>query len=518
MLQLKNVSITYKKDLRVLISELSLVLNPGDKVALVGEEGNGKSTLMKLIYDEGMVEDYIEFSGEIIRNGSILGYLKQELDCRDKEMPVYGFLSQEPDFFEMDRKELAKMANKLGLSVELLYSDQRVDTLSGGEKVKLQMVRILSRRPDVLLLDEPSNDMDLDTLEWLEEFVNQWEGAVLFISHDETFLERTANSVLHLEMLKKRRESRHTICNTGYAEYVANRQHQLTKQEQIAKMERRDFQAQQERLRRIEQKVEIQQKKISRQDPHGGRLLKKKMKAVKSFEHRFEREASDMTELPETEEAIFLRFHGEHKIPQGKIVLELKEETLWAEEHLLAEHIDLQVKGPEKVCIIGKNGVGKTTLLKKIADLLLAKENIQVAYMPQDYSDRMDFGSTPVEFLSRTGDKEEQTRIRTFLGSLKYAREEMERPIGELSGGQKAKLFLLCLSMSGADVLVLDEPTRNFSPLSNPVIRQILRDFDGAIISVSHDRKYISEVCDTIYELTEDGLCHTNKILCCASR
>lgn len=506
MLQLKDVSITYKKDLRILISKLSLVLNPGDKTALIGEEGNGKSTLMKLIYDERLVEDYIEFSGEIIRNGSILGYLKQELDSQDKEMSVYGFLSQEPDFYEMDRKELAKLANKMGLSIELLYSDQRVDTLSGGEKVKLQMVRILCRRPDILLLDEPSNDIDLETLEWLEGFVNQWEGAVLFISHDETFLERTANRVIHLEMLKKKKESRHTISNTGYTEYIEKRRHQLAKQEQVAKMERRDFQSQQERLQRIEQKVESQQNKISRQDPHGGRMLKKKMKAVKSFEHRFERESSEMTELPETEEAIFLRFHGGHKIPQGKIVLELDEETLWAEERLLAEPINLRVRGPQKVCIIGKNGVGKTTLLKMITDQLLAREDIQAAYMPQDYRDRMDFDSTPVEFLSQTGDKEEQTRIRTFLGSLKYTKEEMERPIRELSGGQKAKLFLLYLSMNGADVLVLDEPTRNFSPLSNPVIRQILRDFDGAIISVSHDRKYISEVCDMVYELTDKGL------------
>lgn len=205
MLQLKNVSITYKKDLRVFISKLSLVLNPGDKAALIGEEGNGKSTLMKLIYDERLVEDYIEFSGEIIRNGSVLGYLKQELDGQDKELSVYEFLTQEPGFYEMDGKELAKLANKIGLPVELLYSDQRVETLSGGEKVKLQMVRILCRRPDILLLDEPSNDIDLETLEWLERFVDQWKGAVLFISHDETFLERTANRVIHLEMLKKRK-------------------------------------------------------------------------------------------------------------------------------------------------------------------------------------------------------------------------------------------------------------------------------------------------------------------------
>lgn len=505
MLQLKDVSITYKKDLRVLISQLSLVLNPGDKAALIGEEGNGKSTLMKLIYDEGMVEDYIEFSGDIIRNGSVQGYLKQELDSGDKEMSVYEFMEQEPAFYDMDTKELAGLAGKLGLSVELLYSDQRVGTLSGGEKVKLQIIRILCRRPDVLLLDEPSNDIDLETLEWLERFVNQWEGAVLFISHDETFLERTANRIIHLEMLKKKREPRHTISNTGYTEYIEMRGHQLEKQEQLARKERSEYRAQQERFRRIQQKVEHQQNIITRQDPHGGKLLKKKMKAVKSMEHRFEKDAADMTDMPETEEAIRFRFHGAHGIPQGKIVLEMKKEKLTAGGRLLSENIDFQVRGPQKVCIIGKNGVGKTTMLKRIAGLLLEREDIQAAYMPQDYKDRMDFDSTPAAFLTRTGDREEQTKIRTFLGSLKYTAEEMEHPIRELSGGQRAKLFLLGISMHGANVLILDEPTRNFSPLSNPVIRRMLKEFNGAIISVSHDRKYISEVCDTVYELTAEG-------------
>lgn len=505
MLQLKNVSITYKKDLRVLISRLSLVLNPRDKAALIGEEGNGKSTLMKLIYKESMVEDYIEFSGEIIRNNCVLGYLQQELGSRDKGLSVYEFLGQEPAFYDMDGKELAELANKLGLSVELLYSDQRVGTLSGGEKVKLQMVRILCRRPDILLLDEPSNDIDLETLEWLERFVNQWEGAVLFISHDETFLERTANRIIHVEMLRKKREPRHTVSNTGYTEYIETRGRQMVKQEQLARKERSEYRAQLERFRRIQQKVEQQQNSITRQDPHGGRLLKKKMKAVKSLEHRFEKESADMTEMPETEEAIFFRFHGDHVIPQGKTVLELKQEKLMAGGHLLAENIELLVRGPEKVCIIGKNGAGKTTLLKRIAGQLLEKEDIKAAYMPQDYKDRMDFDSTPLAFLSKTGDKEEMTKIRTFLGSLKYTVEEMEHPIRELSGGQKAKLFLLGISMNGANVLILDEPTRNFSPLSNPVIRQMLKDFDGAVISVSHDRKYISEVCDTVYELTREG-------------
>lgn len=507
MLQLKDVSVTYKKDLIVLISKLSFVLNPGDKAALIGEEGNGKSTLMKLIYDEKTAQDYVELSGEIIRTDCVFGYLKQELDHTDKEMSVYEFLVREPDFYDMGSKELADIANKIGLPIELLYSEQKVNTLSGGEKVKLQMVRILCKRPDTLLLDEPSNDIDLETLDWLEKFILEWKGAVLYISHDETLLERTANRIIHLEMLRKKKEPRHTVSNTGYEEYTKWRRHQFEKQEQIAKNERHEYQVKQEKLRRIEQKVERRQDKISRQDPHGARLLKKKMKSVKAQEHRFERETADMTESPEAEEAMFFRFHESERIPNGKTVLKLEQEKLVVGERVLAEHIDLWVRGPEKICIVGRNGVGKTTLLKKIANHLLERDDIQAAYMPQDYRDKMDFEQTPVSFLSKTGDKEEQTRIRTFLGSLKYTWDEMEHPIRELSGGQKAKLFLLRISMGGANVLILDEPTRNFSPLSNPVIRQMLKDFDGAIISVSHDRKYMTEVCGTLYELKGEGLC-----------
>lgn len=505
MLQIKELTITYKKDLRTLISGLSFVLNPGDKAAIIGEEGNGKSTLMKLLYDERLVEDYAEYSGEILRNNSVLGYLQQELDQPEKEMSIYEFMIQEAGFYEMEGKELAGMANRVGLPPDLLYSCQKVDTLSGGEKVKLQMIRLLCKRPDTLLLDEPSNDIDLETLEWLEQFVLQWEGAVLFISHDETLLERTANRIFHLELLKKKKEAKHTICNTGYGEYVSSREQQLAKQEQLAKNERSEYKAQQERLRRIEQKVAHQQNTISRQDPHGAALLKKKMRAVRSMAHRFEKEAAEMTEIPDTEEAIFLKFHGSEKIPNGKTILRLTQKELRAGYEILAENIELLVNGREKMCLIGKNGVGKTTLLKIIAEKLLERDDIHAAYMPQDYRDRMNFDSTPSAFLSQTGDKEELTRIHTFLGSLKFTAEEMNRPIRELSGGQKAKLFLLHLSMNGANVLILDEPTRNLSPLSNPVIRQLLKDFDGAIISVSHDRKYIAEVCDTVYELTRDG-------------
>ena len=175
-------------------------------------------------------------------------------------------------------------------------------------------------------------------------------------------------------------------------------------------------------------------------------------------------------------------------------------------KRVLAENIKIIIRGSEKVCIVGANGAGKTTLLRKIAEELTNRNDLKAEYMPQNYEDVFKLDVTPVDFLDRSGDKEERTRIRTYLGSLKYTADEMERPIRELSGGQKAKVLLLKMSLSGANVLILDEPTRNFSPLSGPVIRKMLREFPGAVISISHDRKYIDEVCDKIYELNNKGL------------
>ena len=177
-------------------------------------------------------------------------------------------------------------------------------------------------------------------------------------------------------------------------------------------------------------------------------------------------------------------------------------EYVWA-----LKDITFDVHQGDVVGIIGKNGAGKTTLLRKMAGELLRRTDIHAAYMPQNYEELLELDQTPVEYLASSGDKEELTRIRTYLGSLKYTADEMEHSVRELSGGQKAKVLLLKMSLSGADVLILDEPTRNFSPLSNPVIREVLKGFGGAVLSISHDRKYIAEVCDTVYELRKEGLC-----------
>lgn len=507
MMQVKHLTITHKKDLTVLVDDLSFVLGPGDRAALIGEEGNGKSTVLKLLYDPALVEGYADWTGDVIDHGCRKGYLAQELTPEALEVPVLDYCRSTPAFEDTDPRELSRTARQLGLDEGLFYDWRPMSTLSGGERVKLRLALLLLAQPDLLLLDEPSNDLDVDTVEWLEDFLLSCPVPVLYVSHDQLLLTRTANVVIHLERLRRRTTARCTVSNLDYASYTTQRQAAFAQQEQISRKEHAQYQAKLETYRKIRDKVDHQQATISRQDPHGGRLLKKKMHAVQSLGRRFQREAEQMTPMPEWEEAILAAFDPvKAALPAGKTVLRLDLPQLTAGDRVLARNLHLWVTGPEKIGIIGPNGVGKSTLLKLLADQLLPRDDIRAAYMAQNYFDQLPRGQTPVEILAPSGRKEDITRARTLLGAMKYQAQEMDHPAASLSGGQCAKLLFLAMVLRGSNVLLLDEPTRNFSPLSAPVIRKVLAEFPGAILSVSHDRQYLSQVCQRVLKLTPNGL------------
>lgn len=511
MFQVKNLTVTHKKDLTALIEGLSFTLSPGDRAAVIGEEGNGKSTLLRLLYDPASVEPYAEWSGEIVDQGLRKGFLAQELSPDELALPVWEFCQGVPAFEGADPKALDRAARQVGLDAGLFWDDRPMSTLSGGERVKLRLALLLLDEPDVLLLDEPSNDLDVATLGWLEGFLLGCKVPVLYISHDESLLEHTANVIIHLERLRRRTAPRCTVARTGYAQYVEQRAAGFAHQEQVARKERAEYEDKMEKFRQIRNAVDHQLNTVSRQNPGKGRLLKKKMHTVLSMGRRFEREREDMTALPEWEEAILTAFDGaKSALPAGKTVLRLDLPELAAGCRTLARSVRLWVDGPEHLGIVGANGAGKSTLLKLAAETLLSREDIRAAYMPQNYNELLLGDKTPVELLAPSGHKDDITRARTLLGSMKYKAEEMEHPAAALSGGQRAKLLFLSMVLNGANVLVLDEPTRNFSPLSAPVIRQVLARFPGAIISVSHDRLYLEQVCTRVLELGPEGLAPWN--------
>lgn len=282
------------------------------------------------------------------------------------------------------------MAKQFRVEEEFFYSDQKMGSLSGGEKMKAALMRIFMEEPTVLLLDEPSNDMDIDTLKLLEEIILSWKGIVLYISHDETLIENTANMIIHIEQIARKTKCRYTVMRVPYREYVEQRLKGFEKQKKEAINERSEKKKRDEKYRRVVQSVEHAQNVITRQNPAGGRLLKKKMHSVKSMERRFQREDENMTEMPEIEEAIYFKLGDENLgIPAGKTVIEYSLDKLWTPDgsRILAQNIFLRIRGEEKICIIGSNGSGKTTLLKKISEELLQRKDIHAEYMPQNYEE-----------------------------------------------------------------------------------------------------------------------------------
>ena len=500
MIEVRNLSISLN-DGRVILDNVNFALSDNDKMAIIGEEGNGKTTLLKAIYDKSILSKDFIVRGQVLSDAKSVGYLEQMLDSGWDEYYVSDYFvkqtpSSQPNYDTYNHfGEIARLVSKFNLKQDFLDSSQPIKTLSGGEKVKMQLVKIMYQNPTLLILDEPTNDLDIATLEILEKLICEFKHPVIFVSHDESLLEKTANCILHIEQLKRKTQSKVTFARLTYRQYVEKRLLSLEKQEQIATFEHR------QRSEQIKATKEMKDK-IQKANPARNNA----MRAVLAREARWDK--TPPTEHPDVEEAIKVKFSNQVDTYSSKVVLDYTLLRLVVQDKLLAKDISLKVMGNEKIVIIGNNGCGKSTLIKNIYQYYITQNpsGIKVGYMPQDYSDFVDKDQTPLQFLCPDGDKKEMEFARTVMGGLKFTPDEMTAKFSSLSGGQKAKVYLTKLMIENNNVLLLDEPTRNLSPLSNPAIRKLLKNYRGAIISVSHDRKYIAEVCDKVYELSLSGL------------
>lgn len=499
MLEIKHLTIHHTPSDRTLISNLSFTIRPKDKAVIIGEEGNGKSTLLKWIADSSMIDEYCSYQGTCISKGRI-GYLPQFMAEQDQQLSLNQYFQSYNIYNHLD------VLSQLSLPIDWLESNQQIASLSGGEKIKIQLARLLFDQVDILLLDEPTNDLDIDTLRWLETFINLSNHTILYISHDQTLIEQTATKVIHLEQLHRKQQPKATIVQCSYTEYLSRREELYRRFTSIATKQRAEAAKQMEKYRQIYQRVEHEQRVITRQDPSKGRLLKKKMKSVKAMGRRFEKQEEEFIDFPEIENAIITRFDPTVIIPNGKTVLNFQLDTLSIHDRVLSTRLKLQVMGPRKIGIIGQNGIGKSTLLNLFYEQMRFRTDIMIGYMPQNYATVLPYEKSAVEFLAPSQRKEEVTNARTYLGNLHFTPHEMMSKIKQLSGGQQAKLLYLNMVLTRANVLLLDEPTRNFSPLSVSVVNEALKDFGGTIISISHDRSYLKQVCNEVYELDECGL------------
>ena len=500
MIKINHLTITQNKDLRDLVSDLTMTIQDGEKVAIIGEEGNGKSTLLRSLMGERFADFTIK--GDIQSDPQSLAYIPQHLpeELKKKSLQDYFFL----DSTELDYSILYRLAEELHFDSDRFASKQEIGSLSGGEALKIQLIHELAKPFEILFLDEPSNDLDLETVDWLKSQIQKMRQTVIFISHDEDFLSQTADTIIHLRLVKHRKEAETLVEHLDYDRYSEQRKADFTRKSQQAANDQRSYEKTMEKHRRVKQKVENALR--ATKDSTAGRLLAKKMKNVLSQEKRYEKAAQSMTQKPLEEEHIQLFFSDIQPLPASKVLVRLENETLSIGQRVLAQGLQLTVRGQEKIGIIGPNGVGKSTLLAKLQQLLSDKREISLGFMPQDYQETLNLDLSPVEFLNQTGHKGELQKIQSFLASLNFSYPEMHHQIRSLSGGQQGKLLLLNLVLRKPNFLLLDEPTRNFSPTSQPEIRKLFVNYPSGLVTVSHDRRFLKEVCTNIYRLTEHGL------------
>ena len=500
MIKINHLTITQNKDLRDLISDLNMTIQDGEKVAIIGEEGNGKSTLLRTLMGERLADFTIR--GEIQSDLQSLAYIPQHLpeELKKKSLQDYFFLEST----DLDYSILYRLAEELHFDSDRFASNQEIGNLSGGEALKIQLIHELAKPFEILFLDEPSNDLDLETVDWLKGQIQKTRQTVIFISHDEDFLSQTTDTIVHLRLVKHRKEAETLVEHLDYDRYSEQRKANFARQSHQAANDQRAYDKTMEKHRRAKQNVENALR--ATKDSTAGRLLAKKMKNVLSQEKRYEKAAQSMTQKPLEEEQIQLFFSDIEPLAASKIIVRLENETLSIGERVLAQGLQLTVRGQEKIGIIGPNGVGKSTLLAKLQQVLSDKREISLGFMPQDYQETLNLDLSPVEFLSQTGHKEELQKIQSHLASLNFSYPEMHHHIRSLSGGQQGKLLLLNLVLRKPNFLLLDEPTRNFSPTSQPEIRKLFANYPGGLVTVSHDRRFLKEVCTNIYRLTEHGL------------
>ncbi|EMF0352279.1 ABC-F family ATP-binding cassette domain-containing protein [Enterococcus faecium] len=503
----------------VLFENIHLEISTGARVALVGRNGAGKSTLLKIIAgieapDEGKIaknktatlgylaQDTGLDSNETVWNEMLKAFEQvRQMEERMRELeifisegtpdtPAYTSYLKEYDRLQHDfsdrngygyENEIRSVLH--GFKFYSSFYDQKIDTLSGGQRTRLALARMLLQHPDILILDEPTNHLDIETLSWLENYLQSYTGALLIVSHDRYFLDKVVNEVYELS----RRKMRHYKGN--YSKYLD------LKAEQLAS-EWKAYEKQQTEIHKLEDFV--------------ARNLVRASTTKRAQSRRKTLEKMDRLDRPQGDEkqANFL-FSIEK--PSGNVVLQIEDAAIGYDNVTLSEPINLDIRRQEAIALVGPNGIGKSTLLKSIIHqipFIRGKEtlgtNVTIGYYDQGQADL----HTNKTILAELWDEHPTTpekEIRSALGAFLFSGEDVEKPIPLLSGGEKARVALAKLAMNKENFLILDEPTNHLDIDNKEVLENALIDYDGTLLFVSHDRYFINRIATKVVELSENG-------------
>lgn len=501
----------------VLFDTINLQVDERDRIALVGRNGAGKSTLLKILVGEEEPT-----SGEINKKKDIsLSYLAQ--DSRfESENTIYDEMLHVFDDLRRTEKQLRQMelemGEKSGEDLDKLMADydrlsenfrqaggftyeadirailngfkfdesmwqMKIAELSGGQNTRLALAKMLLEKPNLLVLDEPTNHLDIETIAWLENYLVNYSGALIIVSHDRYFLDKVATITLDL--------TKHSLDR-----YVGNYSRFVEQKEQKLATEAKNY--------------EKQQKEIAALEDFVNRNLVRASTTKRAQSRRKQLEKMERLDKPEAgKKAANMTFQSEKT--SGNVVLTVENAAIGYDGEILSEPINLDLRKMSAVAIVGPNGIGKSTFIKSIVDQIpfIKGEkrfgaNVEVGYYDQTQS-KLTPSNTVLDELWNDFKLTPEVEIRNRLGAFLFSGDDVKKSVGMLSGGEKARLLLAKLSMENNNFLILDEPTNHLDIDSKEVLENALIDFDGTLLFVSHDRYFINRVATHVLELSENG-------------
>lgn len=517
VVQIQELSKTF--GVETILSQVSFFLQEGEKVGLVGANGTGKSTLLKIIAGREEAD-----SGQVVfAKGALCGYLAQEGDCsedntmQEELLTVFSDLAdlwQEiqnlertmsmPEVFnhpqkleqvmekyslvrsEYERRNGYAVESKIrgictGLGFELADLSRQINSFSGGQKTRIALAKLLLQEPSLLLLDEPTNHLDLQSCEWLEEYLCDYPGAVLVVSHDRYFLDRVAERIIELS------EGKIRSYPGNYSEFLQQKEKEKAAQE-------KNYELYQAKVKKLEEYIRRNRAGVNAKQARGRASLLEKLKPV---------------ERPKEEEVIRFTFYSGKQT--GEKVVELNDLEMGYGGNILFSKLKLMIRRGERVGLIGPNGVGKSTLLKILARELVPLKgevifgkNVQVGYYDQEQRS-LNPHNTIIEEIRQVRPMSEE-EARNFLAGFLFCEDDVFKPIQVLSGGEKTRVLLAKLLLMEGNLLILDEPTNHLDIKGKEVLEAALQSYNGTVIIVSHDRYFLDQTIERILELDNGKL------------